>query len=55
MAFIHSMEELILFLAIGFRVEERASQIIHMNKITEIKEIKEPKEDTIFQVMNASG
>jgi len=33
----------------------KASQIIHMNMITETKEIREPKEDTTFQVTKLSG
>jgi len=34
---------------------DKESQIIHMKKITEMKEIREPKEDTTFQVVKLSG
>jgi len=30
-------------------------QIIHINIMTEIKEIKDPKEDTTFHVVKLSG
>jgi hypothetical protein len=35
--------------------EEKDSHKIHINVIIDIKEIKDPKEDTIFQVAKASG
>lgn len=54
-AFNHSSDELILLEEIGFRVVETPSQMIHMNKMTATKEIRDPSEDTIFQVMKASG
>jgi hypothetical protein len=51
----HSIEEFLLFVETVLRDAARASQIIHMNKITETKEINDPREETIFQVTNASG
>jgi hypothetical protein len=37
------------------REEDIPSQIIHINMIIETKEIKDPREDTIFHVVKASG
>jgi hypothetical protein len=37
------------------REEDRDSHTIHINMITDIKEIKEPRDDTIFHEVNASG
>lgn len=54
-AFSHSIEEFILLIEIVLRDAESASQIIHIKKITETKEIKDPKEETIFHVIKASG
>jgi hypothetical protein len=53
--FNHSMEELLLLTKIGEREVETASQIIHINIITETKEINDPREETTFQVVKASG
>lgn len=38
-----------------FRLADKASHMIHMNIKTETKEIKEPSEETTFQVVKASG
>ena len=38
-----------------FRVAERASHRIHINIITEKKEIKDPNDEMMFQVTKASG
>jgi len=51
----HSMEVEILLLLIHLREEEIPSQIIHINKITEMNEIKLPSEDTTFHVVKLSG
>jgi len=45
----------ILIVLIVLREETIPSQIIHMNRITEAKEINLPREDTTFQVVKASG
>jgi hypothetical protein len=53
--FIHSIEEEIPKEFITLREDARLSQIIHINIITDTKEIKDPKDDTIFHVVKASG
>lgn len=53
--FIHSIEEETPLGEIVEREVENPSQTIHINIMTETKEIKEPKEETIFHVVNASG
>lgn len=37
------------------RFEAKASQIMNTIRITAVSEIKEPMEDTVFQVVYASG
>jgi len=37
------------------RLDARASHKIHINMVTERKEIKEPRDDTTFQVVKQSG
>ncbi len=51
----HSIEVEVLFLVNQIREEDSDSQIIHTKKITDKNEIKDPKEDTTFQVVKASG
>jgi len=53
--FIHSMEVEILYDEIHPREEVIPSQIIHMNRITDKNEIKDPREETTFHVVKASG
>jgi hypothetical protein len=53
--FIHSMEEGILKDEIHPRLEESESHISHTNRRTEINEIRDPKEETVFHMVNASG
>jgi len=53
--FIHSMEVEMLYEEIHPRDEVIPSQMIHMNRITDKKEIREPSEDTTFHVVKASG
>jgi len=53
--FIHSMEVEILYDEIHPREEVMPSQIIHMNRITDKNEIKDPREETTFHVVKASG
>jgi len=44
-----------LIVLIVLREEVIPSQMIHINKITEAKEISLPKDETTFQVVKASG
>jgi len=37
------------------REEDKDSHMIHMNKITEMNEIIDPKEEITFHMVNASG
>jgi len=53
--FIHSVEAEVEFLLIQDREEDMLSQMIHINKITDKKEIRDPKDDTTFQEVKASG
>lgn len=53
--FIHSIEADTPYVLIVPRVEARLSQIIHINMITETKEIREPREETMFHGVKASG
>jgi len=53
--FIHSMEVEMLYDEIHPREEVIPSQIIHMNRITDKNEIKDPREETTFHVVKASG
>jgi hypothetical protein len=53
--FIHSIEVEMLYEEIHPREEVIPSQIIHINKITDRKEINDPKDDTTFHVVKASG
>jgi len=49
------MEVEILYDEIHPREEVMPSQIIHMNRITDKNEIKDPREETTFHVVKASG
>jgi len=53
--FIHSVavERVIEFRE--FREETKLSHIIHMNITMAKNEIRDPKDETMFQVVNASG
>jgi len=53
--FNHSMAEGALKEKIRPRAAVAASQMAHINKITERKEIREPRDETTFQVVKASG
>jgi len=53
--FIHSIEEGVLNDEIHPRLDERESHISHTNRRTEIKEMRDPKEETVFHIVNASG
>lgn len=53
--FNHSIDEFVLFTNTWDRELDRASQIIHVNMITDKKEIKDPSEEIIFQVVKESG
>jgi len=54
-AFIHSIEDEMEFVLIIGRVALKLSQMIHINIIMDKNEIKDPKEEIIFQVVKASG
>lgn len=51
----HSIELFLLFVEIDLREVDKASQIIHIKKITDTKEIRDPKDETIFHEIKASG
>lgn len=53
--FIHSIEEGIELELTKVRGEDADSQIIHINIITEAKEINLPSEEITFHVVKASG
>jgi len=53
--FIHSIDDVFLFEKKRERLDDILSHRIHININTEMKEIKDPREDTIFQEVNASG
>lgn len=53
--FIHSVEVIILFVLTEVRVFVRESHTIHINKMIETNEINDPREETTFHVVNASG
>jgi len=53
--FIHSIDEGMFPKKIHPRLEESDSHIIHMNIITEMKEINEPTEEITFHIVKASG
>ncbi len=53
--FIHSIDEVVLPKKIHPRLAERDSHMIHMNMRTDTKEIKDPREEMTFHMVNASG
>lgn len=53
--FIHSIEDGILKDVIQPRLDERDSHISHTNSRTEINEISDPREETVFHIVKASG
>jgi len=53
--FIHSVEEEGDLLYVQVRELLNASQTIQVNNMIERKDTKDPKEDTIFHVVNESG
>jgi len=53
--FIHSIDEVTPYELINLREDANLSQIIHINRITETKEIKDPRDETMFHGVKASG
>jgi hypothetical protein len=53
--FIHSNVEDVLDLEYRFRVLDMLSHKIHINRMIDNTEINDPIEETIFQVVKASG
>lgn len=53
--FIHSREGEVFCKKILFREALSLSQIIHINRIMDINEIRDPREEITFHVVKASG
>jgi len=53
--FIQSISEVVLKMFNQPRELERASHIMYINNIIDKNEIRDPREDTTFQVVKASG
>jgi hypothetical protein len=53
--FIHSIEDVAFMKNSLPRLDDRDSHIIHINIITEMKEMMDPNEETTFHIVKASG